>query len=613
METAEKKPKKRKFDIDAQRTASSGIPLEEIDAGLRADDEKNAQETEATKRVERTDGFAAEVAQAMAPAENPHALEPLPKPASKIAYLPLKALKESPTNPRKTYARMEELTASVKSAGLLVPLIVRELRRKGAEDATEYEIVAGHRRYRAAKGAGLKEVPCDVRTLTDAQVTEIQITENLQRADLTDLEEAETYESLRDKHGYSVDQIAAKIGVSKGTIYSRLKLMALCPEARQALADGVLPASVAVPLARLPTHKLQASALKTLKDRFSYEDGMGARPAIEYLQREFCRSLKGAPFSLTDAALVPEAGPCSACPKNTATGTPGLFEDLKSAGKTCTDVACFERKAKAAWERTAEKEAAKGAEVLTPDEGSKLYQYGSQISYGSKYVELDEKNHADPKKRTWGELLESLPEAKRPKRVVVPDRDLVAHEVVDRGAIVEALAERGLKWAEEETGRKSKTAAVAKEERAARKDEDLRRRVLGLAIEKLSAKGPGRDSLEAFWKLLGRGVAAKWTTADVAEALGFESGSKDWLEHRDRIENGKASASDALAFLTTALVFELGETTDALYEGEYPGAVDRLMKANGIALKEIEKAQRAAAEAEALMEKKPKAKKEEAA
>lgn len=549
--------------------------------------------------------FETELAAATAAESNPHALEPLPKPASKIAYLPLKALLESPTNPRKTYARMEELTASVKSAGLLVPLIVRE----GPENGEDYEIVAGHRRFRAAKAVGLKEVPCDIRSLTDAQVTEIQITENLQRADLTDLEEAETYESLRDTHGYSVDQIATKIGVSKGTIYSRLKLMALCPEARQALADGDLPPSVAVPLARLPTHKLQASALKVLKDRFSYEDGMGARPAIEYLQREFCRSLKGAPFSLTDAALVPEAGPCSVCPKNTATGTPGLFEDLKSAGKTCTDVACFEGKAKAAWERTAEKEAAKGAEVLTPDEGSKLYQYGSQISYGSKYVELDEKNHADPKKRTWGELLESLPEAKRPKRVVVPDRDLVAHEVVDRGEIVKALAERGLKWAEEETGRKSKTAAIAKE-RAARKDEDLRRRVLGLAIEKLAAKGPGKDSLEAFWKLLGRGVAAKWTTADVAEALGYEGGSKDWLEHRDRIESGKASASDALAFLVTALVFEIGDTTDALYEGEYPGVVDKLLKANGIGLKEIENAQRAAAEAEALMAKKPK--KEEA-
>lgn len=600
---AEEPKTKRVRRLQIHDVENPSIPLEALDAGLV--DETPQTSKDETKRVQRTDGFVAEISAAMAAVENPHALEPLPKPNGSLRILPLKYLRESASNPRKTFAKMDSLTASIKVAGLLVPLIVRTVN----ED--EYEIVAGHRRFRAAKAAGLKEVPCDVRRLTDAQVAEIQITENLQRSDLTELEEAETYETLRDRHSYSVDQIAAKIGVSKATIYSRLKLLALCPEARQALAEGVLPASVAVPLARLPTHKLQASALKTLKDRFSYEDGMGARPAIEYLQREFCRSLKGAPFSLSDASLVPEAGPCSTCPKNTATGTPGLFDDLKSAGKTCTDVGCFDSKAKAAWARTAEKEAAKGAEVLTPDEGSKLYQYGTHISYGSKYVELDEKNHADAKKRTWGELLESLPEAKRPRRVVVPDRDLTPHEVIDRAALVAALADRGLKWAEDEIGRAKKTSEERKEDREARKEQELRVRVMGLAIEKLAGKPtavgpPVRDTAESLWRLVARGMAAKWTSSEVAESLGFESGSKEWLEHREKIETGKVTANSALAFVLAATVFELDETSDALQQGEYPAAVDRLLKSNSISLKEIEKVQRAAADAEALMAKKPK-------
>jgi ParB/RepB/Spo0J family partition protein len=593
---------KKKVDPMSEAEADADRVVKEIQERHDAGEPVEAKdvETQPTKKqVQRTDSFAAEVAEALAPVENPHALEPLPKPASKIAYLPLKVLRESPTNPRKTYAKMEELTASVKSAGLLVPLIVRYV--LGNTDS--YEIVAGHRRYRAAKGAGLKEVPCDVRTLTDAQVTEIQITENLQRSDLTDLEEAETYESLRDQHHYSVDQIAAKIGVSKGTIYSRLKLMALCPEARKAMADGVLPSSVAVPLARLPSHRLQAAALKKLKDSFVYADSpvIGARGAIEYLQREFCRSLKGAPFSLSDAALVPEAGACAVCPKNTATATPGLFDDLKSLGKTCTDVGCFESKAKAAWQRTAERETAKGAEVLTPEEGAKLYQYGGHISYGSKYVALDEKNHADPKKRTWEELLETLPEAKRPKRVVVPDKDLVPHSVVDREALVAALAEKGLKWAEEETGRKEKRTGSSKEEREAKREEDLRRRVIGLGLEALAKKGPTKDSMEACWKLIARGMAQKWTNADVIDALGYENGGGEWSALRESLEEGKAKIQDAMLFVFATAIFEIDSELDALFEGGYPPSAEKLLKANGISLKEIEKAQRAAAEAEALM------------
>lgn len=591
-ENVAKKKKKKQLKIvepeTVERTAPSG----------EAVDVSQAQQAPVVKGVERMDGFAAEVKEALAqpPAENPLALEKLPTPAGKIVYLPLKSLKESPTNPRKTFAKMEELTASVKSSGLLVPLIVRSLE----EDV--FEIVAGHRRYRAAKGAGLKEVPCDVRKLTDAQVTEIQITENLQRADLSDLEEAETYEALRDLHHYSVDQIATKIGVSKATIYSRLKLLALCPEARKALADGLLPASVGVPLARLPTHKLQASALKELKDRWTYDAGLGAkgvigaREAIDYIQREFCRTLKGAAFPTKDETLVPEAGACTTCPKNTATGTPGLFEDLKGSGQTCTDVACFKLKQTAFWKRTAKKEEEKGATVLSQDEGAKLFQHGEQVAYGSKYVELNEKNHADPKKRTWGELLDLVPAEKAPPRVVAPDRSLNPHRLVDREALVKQLAEaKGLKWAEAELGRSSELKEEKAEEREKRQGAEQREEAMLLAIAKAAAIYAKDVEDDPVWRLMAMGLTATYAIPEVLNALGWED--------LERIESGKATVAECVRFV---IVKTVTADRDADYSEGYPESLKRWTRSMGVEVGAIFDAQVAAGEAEKLMKKKGK-------
>lgn len=584
--------KKKKLKIvepeTVERTAPSG----------EAVDVSQAQPAPVVKGVERMDAFAAEVKEALGepPPENPNALDKLPVPAGRIVYLPLKALKESPTNPRKTFAKMEELTASVKSSGLLVPLIVRALEKD------VHEIVAGHRRYRAAKGAGLKEVPCDVRELTDAQVTEIQITENLQRADLSDLEEAETYEALRDLHHYSVDQIAAKIGVSKATIYSRLKLLALCPEARKALADGFLPASVGVPLARLPTHKLQASALKEMKDRWTYDAGtgskgvVGAREAIDYIQREFCRTLKGAAFPTGDETLVPEAGSCKTCPKNTATGTPGLFEDLKGAGQTCTDVGCFKLKQAAFWKRTAKKEEEKGAMVLSQEEGSKLFAFGDKVAYGSKYVELNEKNHADPKKRTWAELLESVPADKAPPRVVAPDRGLNPHHLVDREALVKVLAdEKGLKWAAAEVDRSSDLKEEKAEEREKRLGAEQREEAMLLAIAKAAAVYAKDVKDDPVWRLMAMGLTATYAIPEVLKALGWDD--------LERIESGKATVAECVRFV---IVRTVTADRDADYSEGYPESLKRWTRSLGVDVGAIFDAQAAAAEAEKLMKKKGK-------
>jgi len=512
----------------------------------------------------------------------------LPPPASQLVTIPIDLLSESPTNPRKTFGGMDALAQSIKAVGMMVPLIVREM--AGSE---RLEIVAGHRRFRAAKEAGLASVPCDVRALNDVQVLEIQITENLQRVDLTELEEAEAYESMQVRFRYSVEQIAARVGTSKATVYSRLKLTALCGEARKAMADGVLPSSVAVPLARLPTHALQAKALKEMTSRFADDDGqsqvISARPAIDWVQREFCRSLRGAPFSLKDAMLLPDAGGCDVCPKNSKSATPGLFDDLRQAGQVCTDVGCFRQKASAAWAKKAAAEEKKGAKVLGLDEGAKLFSSGSQLPYGSRYVDMSEPNHADSKKRTWGELWERQPEDKRPQRVVAPDREMKAHDLVERDALVKALAESGLKWAQIETSRSENLKAEKTEAKELREAHDIRQKVVAAAALKIadSVARVGMD--DAAWRVLARGLAGQWQRKEILDALGWES-------VEEKIERGQRQ--DLVRFLFVKAIID-GDDGDA--SDGYSDSLKMFAKAHAVSLADIEKAIENSEKAEALM------------
>ncbi len=356
-----------------------------------------------------------------------------------IVDINIKKLVASPTNPRTSLGDVSELRASIEKVGMLQHLLVRPL------DEGKFEIVFGHRRFKAAKEAGLPEVPCDVRELTDVQVLEAQVVENCQRLDIDPLDEAEAYERLQKAAGYTGDQIAARVGKSRAAVYARLKLNALGPEGRKALRGGSIHPSVAVPLARIPTHALQAKAVTYLTKG---EEPMPANVAIAYLQDEFAQSLKGCAFNLKDDTLVPEAGACSTCPKNSATATPGLFEDLAS-GAWCTDTKCFAEKARAHWERKSEKAEAQGHAVLSLGEGRKLFKEGEALTYGSAYVRADEPVNADPKRRTWAELVEKLKPEERPQVFVAPDGKLKAVELFKRADAEKAIAEGlSLKWAE---------------------------------------------------------------------------------------------------------------------------------------------------------------------
>ena len=317
----------------------------------------------------------------------------------------------SPTNPRKRFdeAKLNELAESIKTQGVLQPLLVRQISTPSGwpfpskeKELPRYEIVAGERRYRAAKLAGLAEVPCFVRDLTDVQVLHAQVIENLQRDDLHPLEEAEGYEKLIELHGSTADSLAGEIGKSKGYIYARLKLCALVTEARTAFFDGLLDASTALLIARIPVAKLQIQALKAITKKDWQDNVMSFRSARDLIQRDYMTDLDKAIFEIKDAALLAKAGACTDCTKRTG-NQPELFDDVQSKD-VCTDTVCFAMK-KTAHILAIQKEAeAKGHAVITGDAAKKIMPYGEH-SVREGYARLDDECDFDEKGRSWKQVL----------------------------------------------------------------------------------------------------------------------------------------------------------------------------------------------------------------
>lgn len=349
----------------------------------------------------------------------------------------------SATNPRKRFddTKLKELAESIKTQGVLQPILVRKAAPKSnnpfcvktvySENFRPFEIVAGERRYRAAKLAGLTDMPCFVRELTDLQVLHAQVIENLQRDDLHQLEEAEGYERLmreKDASGvqYTAESIGAEVGKSKAYVYGRLKLLALCEEARQAFYDDQLDASTALLIARIPVHKLQVQAIQAITKKAEYNTSnlregdivMSYRAARDYIQDNFMLDLDRAPFDTKDAGLLAKASACTDCEKRTG-NQPELFDDVKSKD-VCTDTVCFGMK-KAAHILTIQKEAdARGDKAIFGKEAKKLmpdhWRDPKRQLAEHGLATLDSQVPGDEQERTWGEVLKN-------EKLLTPDKE----------------------------------------------------------------------------------------------------------------------------------------------------------------------------------------------
>ncbi|MCI0665032.1 MAG: ParB/RepB/Spo0J family partition protein [Acidobacteria bacterium] len=140
----------------------------------------------------------------------------------------IERLEPNPNQPRVEFGDLEELIASIKEKGVLEPLLVRPSQVGG-----RYMIISGERRYRAAKEAGLREVPCIEMLVDDKGVAEIALIENLQRKDLTPFEESDGLQILVERFGYKHEDIAQKIGKSRSSVTEALTLSIIPPEIRE--------------------------------------------------------------------------------------------------------------------------------------------------------------------------------------------------------------------------------------------------------------------------------------------------------------------------------------------------------------------------------------------
>lgn len=434
------------------------------------------------------------------------------------------AIVASKTNPRKNFdkAALQELAESLAKHGMLQPVLVRP----NGSDGT-YELVAGERRWRAAKIAKLDRIPATVRELTDAEVLEIQVVENLQRADLHPLEEAEGYEALMkcqhaDGHTYTAEEIAGKVGKSKSYVYQRLKLTALTPKAREAFYDGRLDASRALLVARVPA-ALQDEVLDRLAP--GEDDGWvpSFREARDIIHDDFMLGLKDPPFDVKAIYFAgdqanPIGVPCGECPKRTG-NQPELFDDVKSAD-VCTDPACFRAKAAAHVERLAEEHRAKGLAVLTGPAARKVLKHSWSQPAGG-FMGLDAILPGAPKRKSVKQLLGK----KMPPVTLVehPDRQRGFVEVVSVKAVQEALLAAGHDWVKSPT-----QAFTPGDPRAAGRSLSAQRREQSLkeagelALHKAVREAVGRDGLDeqdlrAIVRLLGQDIYPDEDIAKLSE------------------------------------------------------------------------------------------------
>lgn len=342
--------------------------------------------------------------------EPPHDTEAI---GPTFELLDITLIVSSPTNPRKHFdqVKLQELADSIQAAGVHQPVLVRPLpasrmedtfrsRKPGAQLPT-HELVAGERRWRACAIAGVSRIPAMVKPMTDAQVLECQIVENLQRDDLTPLEEADGYQALIEATGIAKEDIGARIGRSRTYVYGRLKLLDLAANSAAALRKGDIDASRALAIARIPDEALQAKALAEATRKSYNGEVISYREFLRWLQNNVMLQLDGARFKITDASLVPAAGSCKECSKRTG-ANPDLFSDVNRAD-VCTDPKCFQGKVEAHDAAVRSQALADGCEVITGKQAKKLWGYEHQPIDG--FVRLDKPDYRVDSKKPLAKVL----------------------------------------------------------------------------------------------------------------------------------------------------------------------------------------------------------------
>ena len=184
----------------------------------------------------------------------------IPSEKSPYQILPLHKVEPNPDQPRQDFdeEQLQALADSISVHGIMQPLTVREI------SGGYYQIIAGERRWRAARLAGLQEVPVVIMEADDKTTMELALIENLQRQDLNPVEEALGYRSLMDDYGLTQEDTASRVGKSRPAVANALRLLSLCPEVLEMVRQGKLSAGHARAVLTLKTDKLQLEAARKI-------------------------------------------------------------------------------------------------------------------------------------------------------------------------------------------------------------------------------------------------------------------------------------------------------------------------------------------------------------
>lgn len=428
------------------------------------------------------------------------------------------------TQPRKHFdaSELEELSASMKAHGFnpAWPLLVRASRTIEGH----LELVAGERRYRTAESLGIDEVPVIVQELDDQTMFELQLVENVQRSSLTALEEARAYVRMRDEFGYELEAIAQKVGKCYDTIAMRITMLR-APESMQQLLDkpgsGIAERHLVL-VARVPDKKMREECAKMViagdwDHRLQEQVPLTVRRTAQLIREKFMVSLKSPAWSVDDAELLPDAGPCSGCQylaKNFLAGTDDLQEGKAGKGgvepMTCCNPACFDRKKEAAYQRACAQKKASGVAPLSSREKKETFHEDGRVKYDSVWVPVTDRApshitqiYDDKKAPTYERLLESAKVAPEKKLGQLQDGKVV--EMIKRD-VAEGLA----KSLKKQGALKREKVELTEKERKAKEKEAYDRKVaeqvkiqtLEITRERILAKGISLDEQRAILDMM---------------------------------------------------------------------------------------------------------------
>lgn len=506
-----------------------------------------------------------------------------------VRQLPLGDIEPSPFNTRGNCEPDAELVASIKSKGLLEPIIVRAI-----EGATRpFQLVAGERRWRAAKAIGMESIAASVVVASDQEARELLLIENLQRRSLSPLEEAEAVDALF-AGGLTMPEVSARIGQPVQYVFMRRRLLELPERAKKAMLKGELSVGIAHLILRVSDPTQRDEAAKRILEEHGVVTYDRARDIIV---EDFSRVLSSAPFKTTDPELVPAAGACNACPKRTGAQT-DLFGGVIDKRDLCTDGACWQTKVDAHLAQVAAKGNETGAAVvLSRADAKKALSYGN-LRHDAAFVRADSYCNIDDKGRNYKAALGKH----APPVVLIPTPEGQVIEAYRKVDVQKAAAAAGL---DKPSRSGDRLAASAKQHREKTIiDNRVREAKIAAIVVKVTSKHDSPSVLKALAVLA---CDAVWSDTVTAAAAARDLTGKG--KTRSQVDNADAlrkwlddrKEDEGVALLAELLVRQTA--------GKFHGrdGLTVMAKAAGVDLAAIDRKARADVKAAADLKKKPKA------